>query len=160
MGQVASTRAEKDSLGTKQVPQSVYLGIQTRRAIGRVKKYFSSKKDVLAVYLYGSQASGKATPRSDVDLAVVLNSAKHAFERELKFRTDLEKLLGKEVDVAILNGADLFLASQAFTKGKLLFTRNRKKSEDFKWRTMKLYWDFIPTKRIFDETAFQKLKRY
>ena len=128
--------------------------------IEKVKKYFSTKKDVIAVYLYGSQASGKTTPHSDVDLAVILNSTKHSFERELKFRTDLEKLLRCEADVVILNDADHFLSSQVFTKGKILFTRNRKKSEDFKWHAMKLYWDFIPTQRIFEEAALRKLKQY
>ncbi len=36
-----------------------------------LKKYFEEKKEVKAVYLYGSSACGKNTIKSDIDIALL-----------------------------------------------------------------------------------------
>ncbi len=45
------------------------------------KKFFASDPRVLAVFLFGSRADGTATPRSDIDLAVL-------FEHDLDFKQE------------------------------------------------------------------------
>lgn len=128
----------------------------------KIRKYFSGKPEALSVILYGSQASGITRPDSDVDVAVLLKSGRSSksFEKKLEYQADLEDILGKDVDVVILNDADLFLAQQAITKGRTVFERDREKSNQLKWRLMRLWWDFIPTKRVYDEAALARLRRY
>ena len=78
----------------------------------------------------------------------------------MRARTDLERLLKRDVDVVILNTADPFLRQQVYTKGKLIFVRNKKEAEDLKWRHIREYWDYIPIKRMMENTAIQELKKY
>ncbi len=40
--------------------------------IAHLTAFFATQPDVVAAYLFGSQAQGRATPRSDVDIAVLL----------------------------------------------------------------------------------------
>ena len=44
--------------------------------IVKIKNYFSQKPEVVAVYLYGSQAREEAKETSDIDLGVVLKGKK------------------------------------------------------------------------------------
>ncbi len=120
--------------------------------VKKIKSYFSAQKDVLAVYLFGSRAAGTSHASSDIDLGILLNHNDRAgfFQREFKARFDLDKMLGSEVDVIVLNDADLFLVQQVLTKGVEVYIRDRKKAEELKWHLLKLSWDFMPVKRILD----------
>ena len=122
--------------------------------------YFLKKPEVLSAYLYGSQASGALREESDVDIAVVLKPARNlqAFTQGLKYRSSLEDLLKKDVDVVILNDADRFLALQVFSKGIPVYESNHTRAEDFKWRLVQEAWDYLPIKRIFDDAAIQRLR--
>ena len=77
-----------------------------------VKRYFESRKDVAFAFLFGSQARGNATIRSDVDIAVYFHPKKRRplevegevfYETEDRIWTDLERLFNKEVDLVVLN---------------------------------------------------------
>jgi len=77
-----------------------------------VKRYFESRKDVAFAFLFGSQARGNATIRSDVDIAVYFHPKKRRslevegevfYETEDRIWSDLERLFNKEVDLVVLN---------------------------------------------------------
>lgn len=125
----------------------------------KIKSYFYPKKEVLAVYLFGSRVTGRTTKWSDVDVAVLLckPDGKRIFDKEFQCRFDLEKLLGADVDVVILNNADPFLVQQVYTKGRPLFVRNKSQAEELKWRHIRNYWDFIYMKKILDDSAIKRL---
>lgn len=55
-------------------------------------QYFAPDRRVIAVYLFGSQAKGKAKSASDVDLAVLL-AEKPDFDYRLKAMDELSGLL-------------------------------------------------------------------
>ena len=126
----------------------------------KIRRYFLKKPEVLSAYLYGSQASGALREESDVDIAVVLKPARNlqTFTQGLKYRSSLEDLLKKDVDVVILNDADRFLALQVFSKGIPVYESNHTRAEDFKWRLVQEAWDYLPIKRIFDDAAIQRLR--
>ncbi len=76
------------------------------------KKYFESRKDVAFAFLFGSQARGNATIRSDVDIAVYFYPEKRRpveveaevfYEGEDRIWADLERLFSKEVELLVLN---------------------------------------------------------
>jgi hypothetical protein len=125
--------------------------------IQKIRRYLAKQSCILAGYLFGSQANEKARPNSDVDVAILVNNRQRMdhLELEIRFRSDLEKLMKKEVDVVIMNHADPFLKQQIYSNGKCIFSRNRKEHEGLKWRHVREYWDFIPLKRIMDDTALQ-----
>ena len=80
---------------------------------------------VIAMYLFGSQAEGRAHRESDLDLGVLLRwdvypSARERFERRLLLPGELA-VHRMPVDVIILNDAPPTLAARIVTEGQRLF---------------------------------------
>lgn len=81
---------------------------------------------VVSVYLFGSQAAGRAHRESDVDVGVLLRwdaypTARERFEARLRLIADLGKALGRnDVDLVVLNDAPLLLGRRVVTTGRRL----------------------------------------
>lgn len=80
---------------------------------------------VVLAYLFGSQAEGRVTPLSDVDLAVLFPNPvapQERFRRQLDLIGDCGHLFGRnDVDVVVLNEAPPLLAFEVVSKGKQLY---------------------------------------
>lgn len=79
---------------------------------------------VVLAYLFGSHAEGRATPRSDVDIAVLLPPStprERFFEVRLSLTNALMDVFHKEVDVAVLNEISPLLARDVAEYGRLLY---------------------------------------
>ena len=64
----------------------------------KIARYFSKKKEIGAVYLFGSQAKGKARENSDIDLGVLfvrIRKSPQSFP-EITYSSDLSEILGKK----------------------------------------------------------------
>lgn len=48
----------------------------------RLKQYFKDKPEVIAVYIFGSQATGKKKRSGDVDVGILLDTKDRATEIE------------------------------------------------------------------------------
>ncbi|HDY67545.1 MAG TPA: nucleotidyltransferase domain-containing protein, partial [Candidatus Scalindua sp.] len=77
-----------------------------------LKEYFKTRKYIAFAFLFGSQARGKATKLSDVDIAVYFYPEKRHpieyeeevfYEGEDKIWADLERILKREVELLVLN---------------------------------------------------------
>ena len=89
----------------------------------RICDYFSRCSEVLAVYLFGSQAKGKARKRSDIDIAILLEDgidSRRYFDLMLKYMGELERIYDKRVDVVILNHARPLLQHQVLRYAETL----------------------------------------
>jgi predicted nucleotidyltransferase len=76
-----------------------------------------------ALWLFGSEARGRARRDSDVDLAV-LSPQPISAERFLSARLDLEASLGRSVDLVDLRRASPILGRQVVRDGRLLVDRD------------------------------------
>jgi predicted nucleotidyltransferase len=94
-----------------------------------IRKYFEDKNDVVAVYLFGSQASGKAGKQSDVDIGIVADgkNAESMLGKRLIFISELSRILRKDVHPVILNFASHQLIRQIFVKGKCILVNDKKR---------------------------------
>ena len=100
-----------------------------------LKRLFASDPRVLGVFLFGSQADGSATPRSDIDLAVLFDH-NLSLKEELEFEVAVSLVLGTDdVDIVNLNCANLLLRSRAI-RGKLLYERDYVHVSDLIERTL------------------------
>ncbi|MDE3088424.1 MAG: nucleotidyltransferase domain-containing protein [Chloroflexota bacterium] len=114
-----------------------------KQKLPALKRLFASDQRVLGVFLFGSQADGSATPRSDVDLAVLFDRDLE-FKEELAFEVAISNVLHTDdVDVVNLNRASLAFRFRAIS-GKLLYERDRVRVSDFVERTMIEHRDFEP----------------
>ncbi len=93
----------------------------------KIRDALANEDDLVAVYLFGSQAEGKAHHLSDIDVAVLFDemSAEQLFERTLAIGSLLEQALPCAVDVIPLNRAGPLLCFQVIQKGQLLLERDR-----------------------------------
>jgi len=78
--------------------------------------------DVLAVIVFGSRARGDASPRSDLDVCLVLNAEPMA---DVGFaRKRLEYLAEADVDLVVFQQLPLAVRSRVLKEGSVVFVRD------------------------------------
>src|ERR1700675_4953646 len=92
--------------------------------IDALSQAWSGDPDLAAIYLFGSRASGRRGPRSDVDLAVVLREdldADARWRKHLALLGDACQRLGTDaVDLVVLEDAPAPLGHRVLKWGRLL----------------------------------------
>lgn len=98
--------------------------------VDQARALLSQRKELIAAWLFGSQATGRARPDSDVDLAVL---AEHplTLDQRLSLQTDLEQALQRDcVDVVDLRRGSPILQFEALN-GIRLFAHSPAKVAKF-----------------------------
>lgn len=127
-----------------------------------LQDYFSRQKQVLCVYLFGSQIKGKENIYSDIDIAVLFQAnltQKERTEKRLGFMDELSSILNKDVDVVILNEASSFLKFQVIKEGKRIYERPDRSEHSFEAKTIVEYFDFLPVRRSLEAAMINNIKR-
>jgi hypothetical protein len=122
--------------------------------------HFTGRKEVVAVYLFGSYARRKADHLSDLDIALLLRPdlPREAMWR-LGLRLDVEvcDVLGTDdVDVIVLNTAPLEAQFEVIRTGILLHSNDEGIRTEYEVLMMSAYWDF---KKVLDEYDAYALRR-
>ena len=112
-----------------------------------------SKNGIIASYLFGSQATGKTGPQSDIDLAVLFDRAiPKARWGKLKIHllTELVGMFGSNrVDLVALNEAPPFLAYEEIIRSsELIFSKDEDQRLLFEVEAFHRYVDTEPLRRI------------
>ncbi len=124
-----------------------------------IKAYFANKPQICAVYLFGSVAKGVSRLNSDIDLGILFAAGLSSFERfelKLEIKSDLEDLLGREVDIVDMESADLFFLHQLMLNKELLADYDQHRRVTFETTKRRNYFD---RKRFYEEYHNQSLKR-
>jgi predicted nucleotidyltransferase len=124
-----------------------------------IREYFEDKKDVVAVYLFGSQATGKAGNQSDVDIGIVADgkNPEPMIEKRLIFISELSRILRKDVHPVILNFASKQLIRQIFEKGKCILVNDKKRLARFKMFEFAELADFAYYKELTQSGFLRKV---
>lgn len=137
------------------------LSLEQKR---KIVDYFRRRVEVVGVYLYGSQAGGKAGALSDVDVAVLIDgeTAKDSYlDFQLEYIGKIQAILKVDLaaDVKILN-EDHALIYQAtvIDKGELIVNNRPKEVEQFVHRVGMLYPDFYPVLQNYYSQMTQRLE--
>lgn len=128
--------------------------------VEELKTYFEKRNDISMAFLFGSSAKNQEGIDSDVDIAIYFESNGIPLEWEkTDFRSDnensiwldLERVIGKEVDLLVLNRAAPTIADSAL-KGIPIIIKNRRLYLDFLLRItseaidfrqwVESYWNF------------------
>lgn len=103
---------------------------------------------VQAIYLFGSTATGETHPRSDIDLAVLLD-APISLGDELRMRAiAVEELHRDDIDFVVLNHATPLLRYEVVTRGRRLFARDDAAVDAFEHRSVMTYMDTEYLRRV------------
>ncbi len=79
--------------------------------------------NLVAIYQFGSQVRGDATPSSDIDLAVLAKQTLSG-ERLFEWAQELATQLGRDVDLLDLKRASTVIRAQIVTNGRVLDSRD------------------------------------
>jgi uncharacterized protein len=127
-----------------------------RYDIQTLQVIFEEYAYIAAAYLFGSRASGKATPLSDVDIAILLNQdapgGRNLLHQEDYLAYRIGKALGaKEVDVVDLNNKGVIFQHNVLRTGKRLYDGNPHFRIQFEKEVIIRFCDFEPTLRFIEK---------
>ncbi len=124
---------------------SIEVGPEERDALATA---LAADEEVLAAYLFGSQARGEAGSLSDVDVAVWLRgvpSVSESHHRHLALiGAAASALKSDEVQVVVLNTAPPLLAHRVLRDGRLLVDRDPRARVRSETAVILEYLDTIP----------------
>ena len=113
----------------------------------RLRAFFEARPErFAAVYLFGSEARGTATPTSDVDVAVLFGSVRPGTlaAQPYELEDDLAGWLGRPVQVIVLDGAPPDLVHRVLRDGMLVAERDRSARIRFEVAARNAYFDLKP----------------
>lgn len=150
----ASTQATKmsDTRGTAEDATALEM---------RLGEYFAARAEVIAAYLFGSQAKGKATADSDIDIAFLLSpdfDLQEHFMYRIERMVELEQLCRRSVDVVILNQAAPILRNQVLRYGRLVYERDHRQRVAFEVRSRQAYYDLQPMLKLLQRALVRQIK--
>jgi predicted nucleotidyltransferase len=124
--------------------------------------FLATQPDIVAAYLFGSLAQGQATPRSDIDIAVLLTRVPDVLagerDRQLQLMDDFRRFADREVDVVVLNDAPIILQNQVLRYGRRFYESDRRARVDFEVRSGQTYVDSRPMWDFFTKVLFKEIK--
>jgi predicted nucleotidyltransferase len=125
--------------------------------LDQLRPLFENDSRVLAVFAFGSQVDGYATPRSDVDLAVLFEGDVPLNE-QLALQVRIAEIVGKDVDLVSIKDAPLLLRHRAL-QGRLLFERDPIAVANLIEDTLRRYRDFAPRLRDGRAAYYESLEQ-
>lgn len=119
--------------------------------IKKIKDYCLRRDDITMSFLIGSVARETMREESDIDIAVYFSSDRIEMEdrdhlhedQEDDVHADLTKLLGREIDLIVLNRAPAYICDEAVRKGRPIIIKEQG-----------VYIDYLL--RVTDEAEFYR----
>ena len=110
----------------------------TRINLPLLARKIAQCKNVVAVYLFGSQAKGKATKLSDIDLCIVAPGSTAAE------RSKIQGYGSEKIDIVFFDELPFTIQWRVIEEGKPLYVRDKRFMADLRSRPFKNYLDFKP----------------
>jgi len=117
--------------------------------------FHADPHDAAAVYLFGSVARGTARGESDVDVGILFTiPPPSTFDAQpFALEGELEQLLGRPVQVVVLNHTPVDLRIRVLRDGHLLLDRDRSARIRFEIETRNEAFDLEPILRMYRSSA-------
>lgn len=123
-----------------------------------LQSILQAEDDILFAYLYGSVGRGMDRPDSDIDVGIFLaNPQKMDRYYPEQPAVRLEKTVGREVDVRVLNGRNLAFLHQVLSRGILLFSRDERPRVQFESTVYDHYLDISYYMKQYDAIRRKEL---
>ena len=115
--------------------------------------YFAAQEQIAVAYLFGSVARGQASPLSDIDIAILLQSPQDAaarFSLRLRVTKDIKALVrDRDIDVIVLDDVPLAVSYRVIRDGVVLIGRRLADMASFRNVLVHMYVDVDPD-RLFE----------
>ena len=124
--------------------------------------YLRSQSEIVAAYLFGTVASGKAHKFSDVDVALLLADGvkwERRWEIILEAMGKAETAFRRRADMVVINEVSLFFAFQILKNGRVVFERDKAARCRFEMRARSEYYDYQPYLKYQQTEFLRRLKQ-
>jgi len=123
-------------------------GARVTDLVGCLAAALQPRPEVLEAYLFGSQATGRAQPHSDIDVAVYVDPPR-AGHSGFGYRAELTTALmsalhTNDIDVVVLNQADPVLYHRVLRDGIRVLSRDLQATTTRAGYAFSRYFDFLP----------------
>ena len=125
--------------------------------IKQIVKVLNDK--VKFAFIFGSAVTKYFNKKSDIDIAVWLNKYPVSVEKiiELKYLAEKSIDFKYDVDLIILNDADLIITNQILSKGKLIINNDEFFTENYIISRRSMYIDFKFYRKNLEENLKTKV---
>lgn len=135
--------------------------MDTEQLIKLLCNYFDSRDDISTVYLFGSQAKGKARVASDIDLAILFFNEFDVYKRfdlKLEIASDLELITQSHVDIVSLEDADPYFVHQVLLTMRVIVDKDIQRRVSFEVKHRRVFFDMQPFYNLYHEQSLQRLE--
>ena len=123
----------------------------------RLAARLANEPGLVAAYLFGSQARGTGGVHSDVDVGIWLASRPTRFEdARYALAGELEGLIGKPVDLVVMNSASPDLIHRILRDGEILVDVDRSQRIRFEVHARNQYFDTQPLRDAYRRAALSR----
>ncbi len=101
----------------------------------QIADYCATRPEIVACYLYGSRATGKDRPGSDVDLAFLLDrsvASDEYYNLKMSYCAGLGELLRLDIHPLIMNTASEVVLEKVFRSGTIVYGADSLEFKQFK----------------------------
>ena len=113
----------------------------------RLGSVLAERRDLRLAYLFGSVASGTQRRGSDVDVAILFDRLPAPAMLDT-LSEQLEAMVGRRVDLVVLNSAPPLLAREVIKRGQVLVCRDDDERVRFETRTTARFQDTVHLRRV------------
>ena len=92
----------------------------TQDDIQKIRNFACEREAAVAIYVFGSMATGKDRRLSDFDFAVMIRGSLGRMER-VEMETTLSNLMSRDVDLVVFGEATPLLQHQILKYGRLIY---------------------------------------
>jgi predicted nucleotidyltransferase len=116
--------------------------VDQEKIIAKIKQDFkglSKNKNIVAILLYGSWASGEATPRSDIDLCIVAPKTEPQAVLSTIWRT--VNVTARKYEVYVFEEMPLYLKMEVINSHKVIYAQDEGELYEYFYFFRKLWND-------------------
>ncbi|MFI5395418.1 MAG: nucleotidyltransferase family protein [Candidatus Binatia bacterium] len=131
------------------------LSQDVEASLSQATALLETRFEPAAILLFGSYAGGLVGPLSDIDLAILVGRRPPSAFEIAAARADLEAMLRRPVDLAILDEASPVLAMEVLRRHRVLAKRDAQALENFVVRVLTDYADLKIARRPIEEAVLR-----
>ena len=114
-------------------------------SLDAIRRVLASRDEVGAAYIFGSRATSRARPESDLDIGVPYRTPQ-SLEHTIRLEGDLPEVARMKVDLIDVARAGAFLALDII-RGERVFVRDTVETDYFELYVLRRAGDLLPFER-------------